>query len=97
LLKELKKFLVIAGLPIMRFHDLRHTSITLTLNEVGAPVKEVQRRAGHTNPSTTINIYGGEATSKLDEFVANSMDELVTPVKLELHRNYTKEESPLYK
>ena len=54
----------------MRFHDLRHTSITLLLNEVGVPIKEAQRRAGHASPSTTINIYGGETTSKMDEIAA---------------------------
>lgn len=93
LLKNFKVLLQKAGLPEMRFHDLRHTSITLVLNEIGAPIKEAQRRAGHASPSTTINIYGGEATSKLDEMVAQSLDELITPVKLELHRNCTKKEN----
>ncbi len=64
----------------MRFHDLRHTSVTLILNDIGAPIKEAQHRAGHASPSTTINIYGGETTSKLDEMVARNLDELVTPV-----------------
>jgi integrase len=85
-----------AGLPMMRFHDLRHTSITLVLNEIGAPIKEAQKRAGHASPLTTINIYGGETTYKLDEIVAQGMDELVTPVKIELHHNCTKEESLRY-
>lgn len=84
LLKEFKRLLKKADLPVMRFHDLRHTSITLVLNEIGAPVKEAQRRAGHASPTTTINIYGGEATMKLDEMVAHSLDELVTPMKVDL-------------
>ena len=96
LLKNFKKILEKAGLPMMRFHDLRHSSITLVLNEIGAPIKEAQKRAGHASPTTTINIYGGETTSKLDEIVAQSMDELVTPIKVELHPNCTKEESPRY-
>ena len=70
LLKDFKALLRTAGLPMMRFHDLRHTSITLVLNEIVAPIKEAQKRAGHASPSTTINIYGGETTSKLDEVVA---------------------------
>ena len=73
---------------MMRFHDLRHTSITLVLNEIGAPIKEAQRRAGHASPSTTINIYGGEATYKLDEMVAQSLDDLVTPRRIELHQGH---------
>lgn len=89
LLKEFKELLSHAGLPPMRFHDLRHTSVTLVLNEVGAPIKEAQTRVGHASPSTTINIYGGPPTSKLDEIVAQSMDELITPVAIELHRNRT--------
>ncbi len=81
----------------MRFHDLRHTSITLLLNEVGVPVKVAQTRAGHTRPSTTLDIYGGDITSKLDEAAAKELDELITPIKVELHRNCTEEESPIYK
>ncbi len=77
----------------MRFHDLRHTSITLLLNEVGVPIKEAQRRAGHASPSTTINIYGGETTSKMDEIAAQSLDDLITPMAVELHPNCTKKES----
>jgi integrase len=95
LLKSFKRLLVQAGLPQMRFHDLRHTSITLLLNEVGVPIKEAQRRAGHASPSTTINIYGGETTSKMDEIAAQSLDDLITPMAIELHPNCTKEESLL--
>jgi integrase len=77
----------------MRFHDLRRTSVTLILNDIGAPTKEAQYRAGHTSPSTTINIYRGETTLKLDGVVARNLDELVTPVSFKLHPNYAKEES----
>jgi integrase len=85
LMKEFRELLQQAGLPHMRFHDLRHTSVTLVLNEIGAPVKEAQHRAGHASPSTTINIYAGMATTKTDEMVARKLDELITPVKIELH------------
>jgi integrase len=97
LLSDFKALLSDAGLPPMRFHDLRHTSITLLLNEVGVPIKEVQRRAGHTRPSTTMDIYGGEATSKWDDVAAQSLDDLITPTKLEWHRNGTEEKSLPYK
>lgn len=86
-----------AGLPPMRFHDLRHTSITLVLNDIGAPVKEAQHRAGHATPSTTINIYGGEVTSKLDEMVAESLDDLVTPVPLNLDSKVGNEKEKQYR
>ena len=80
LLKDFKIVLGRVGLPDMRIHDLRHSSITLLLNEVGAPIKEAQHRAGHTRPSTTMDIYGGEVSSKLDSAMAEGLDELITPV-----------------
>ena len=40
LLKSFKRLLVKASLPELRFHNLRLTSITLLLNEVGVPIKE---------------------------------------------------------
>ena len=91
LLKDFKALLLKAGLPLMRFHDLRHTSITLVLNEIGAPIKEAQRRAGHASPTTTINIYGGEATMKLDEMVAQQLDDLVTPIQLDVRGKRTED------
>jgi len=58
-MKEFKELLQNAGMAHMRFHDLWHTSVTLVLNEIGAPVKEAQQRAGHASPSTTINSTRG--------------------------------------
>ena len=42
--------------PDVRFHDLRHTWATLALKN-GVPVKVVQERLGHANPTITMNIY----------------------------------------
>ena len=44
------------GLRHIRFHDLRHTNITLLL-ESGASLKDAQDWAGHANISTTADIY----------------------------------------
>lgn len=41
----------------IRFHDLRHTSLSLLLG-AGVPVGDVSRRGGHSQTSTTVNIYG---------------------------------------
>jgi integrase len=52
------KVLERAGIPKIRFLDLRHTAILLMLNK-DAPVITVSKRLGHAKPSRTIDdIYG---------------------------------------
>lgn len=53
---ELKKVLKEAGLPDIRFHDLRHSAATLLLSLDVHP-KVVQEMLGHTQISTTMDIY----------------------------------------
>lgn len=50
--KALKK----AGLPSIRFHDLRHTAATLMLQN-GINIKAVAATLGHKKASTTLDIY----------------------------------------
>lgn len=45
-----------AGLPIIRFHDLRHTHATLALR-AGVHPRIVQERLGHANISITLDTY----------------------------------------
>jgi integrase len=45
-----------AGLPRIRFHDLRHTAATLLLKE-GVHPKYVQDLLGHANISQTMDTY----------------------------------------
>ena len=45
-----------AGLPIIRFHDLRHTAATLML-QAGIHPKIVQETLGHADISLTMNTY----------------------------------------
>ncbi len=45
-----------AGVPIIRFHDLRHTHATLLIKE-GVPVKVVSERLGHATTAFTIETY----------------------------------------
>jgi integrase len=46
------------GLPQeTHFHDLRHTSVALAIQQ-GAHPKEIQMRVGHANISTTMDTYG---------------------------------------
>ena len=54
--EELKKLLKQAGLPDIRFHDLRHSAATLLLS-LGVHPKVVQELLGHTQISMTMDIY----------------------------------------
>ena len=71
-----------AGLPDMRFHDLRHTALSL-LMDMGIAVTTVQQRAGHSKASVTTDIYG-HSMSRSQEKAAEQIDELVTPVAVRL-------------
>jgi len=44
------------GLPRLTLHELRHTHITILLRE-RVPVHVVAKRAGHKDPSVTLNVY----------------------------------------
>jgi integrase len=54
--EEFKKLLTQAGLPNIRFHDLRHSAASLLLT-VGVHPKIVQEVLGHTQISMTMDIY----------------------------------------
>ena len=81
LIKQYKRLLLQAGLPTIRFHDLRHTAASLMLNH-GIPVLIVSKRLGHAKPSITLDIYGHLIPS-MQEQVAQLMDEVITPIQLE--------------
>jgi integrase len=55
--REFKSILRSAGLPDIRFHDLRHSSLSFLLDR-GTPVNTVQKRAVHSKASATTDIYG---------------------------------------
>lgn len=82
LLKEFKVLLEVSGLPKIRFHDLRHTAASLMLNN-GIPALVVSKVLGHSKPSTTLDIYG-HLIPIMQEEVANLMDDLVTPILVEM-------------
>ena len=50
------KFLENHGLRRMRFHDLRHSCASLLLAN-GVPLKQIQEWLGHSDFTTTANIY----------------------------------------
>ncbi len=58
------------GLPKMRFHDLRHCCASLLLAN-GVPLKQIQEWLGHSDFSTTANIYAHlDYSSKISSALA---------------------------
>lgn len=56
MLREFRRQLAAAGLPALRWHDLRHLYATNLLT-AGTPVHEVARLLGHASPTMTLNTY----------------------------------------
>ena len=52
----LRRALRRAGLPPLRFHDLRHMAGTL-MHEAGVPLKRAQEILGHVSERTTLAVY----------------------------------------
>lgn len=61
-----------AGLPRVRFHDLRHTAATMLL-EAGEELGVVSRLLGHADFGTTANIYV-HLTPTMERRAADRMD-----------------------
>ena len=76
LLKKYRQALKKAGLPRIRFHDLRHTSASLMLNK-GVDVLVASKRLGHAKPSITLDVYGHLLNTAHNE-VANKIEELIS-------------------
>ena len=64
-----KKILKDAGLPHIRFHDLRHTFATLALQN-GVDVKTVSSMLGHYDAGFTLRTYTHATRQKQDEAAA---------------------------
>lgn len=84
LLDDFKRLLKQSGLPPFRFHDLRHTSASLMLNN-DIPVIIVSRRLGHARASITSDVYGHLMPNMQDE-AAEMIDDLVTPTEVKLNK-----------
>ena len=70
--KRLQDILERAGCKKVRFHDLRHTFATISL-EYGMDVKTLSTIIGHVSSRTTLNIYT-HITSEMQENAAANID-----------------------
>jgi integrase len=66
-----------AGLPGLRFRDLRSASSPAKVAE-GVDVKTAQKRLGHANPTITLQIYA-RATADVDRRAADAVGERFRP------------------
>ena len=81
---HLKVLLKQAGLPLIRFHDLRHTFATHAIAG-GVDAKTLSGILGHTNASFTLDTYTHVTTDMqkiATKIVGNFMDDIIGGMKL---------------
>jgi integrase len=71
--RSFKPLLRRAGLPDIRFHDLRHTCATLLLGK-GVHVKLVQELLGHSTIAITLDTYS-HVLPGMGDSLADTIDE----------------------
>jgi len=79
--KRLQQMLERADCKKVRFHDLRHTFATMSL-EHGMDVKTLSAIIGHVSAKTTLNIYT-HITSEMEENAAVSIDRGIAKTEIE--------------
>ena len=67
--------LVDAGLPRIRFHDLRHATASLLIAD-HVPARVVMEMLGHSSITTTMNIYA-HVMPALQRETANHLDDIL--------------------
>jgi integrase len=66
------------GLPMMRFHDLRHSSATLALTN-GVDVRTVAGRLGHADSAITLRVYA-HFLKEADQAAAEALNAILPPL-----------------
>lgn len=64
------------NLPHMNFHGLRHTCASLLIAD-GATVSDLSKNLGHSNSSTTLNVYS-HSFQKANEKLASKMGDILS-------------------
>jgi integrase len=76
LTKRFQGVLKAAGLPRMRFHDLRHSSASLLLSQ-HIPARVVMERLGHSTITLTMNTYS-HVIAELNQEAADAIDRVLS-------------------
>lgn len=76
--KHFKRIVAGIGLDAARFHDLRHSFATASL-ENGDDIKTVQQALGHATASFTLDVYG-HVSEQMQEDSAQRMEEYIRRV-----------------
>ena len=75
---NLKRIVRSLGLDNVRFHDLRHSYALFSLQN-GDDIKTLQANMGHTNISTTLNVYG-HVSESMKQDSADRMDAFINKI-----------------
>jgi integrase len=78
--RSFKPLLKAAGVPAIRFHDLRHSAATLLLSQ-GIHPKVVSEMLGHAQVGITLNLYS-HVTPTMQRQAADAMDSLLGATRL---------------
>ena len=84
--KDFKAILRTAGLPDIRYHDLRHTAATLLLAQ-GVDPRTIMETLGHSQISLTLNTYA-HVMPALQRDAAAKMDEILRAGESRSGRNH---------
>jgi len=72
LTRDYDRWVKVSGVPRIRVHDQRHTSVSIAL-QMGANIKAVSQRVGHAKTSITMDIYAHTIAEQHQE-VADKLD-----------------------
>lgn len=61
-----QRMLKSSNLPVIRFHDLRHSAV-YALRKGGCDAKDIQVWLGHSDITTTLNVYGHVLNGDMDK------------------------------
>ena len=73
--KKFRYFLQENNLKHIRFHDLRHSHVTMLI-DAKVPIKVISERVGHSNVNTTLNIYS-HALREMDQEASDKISKVL--------------------